>query len=140
MSHFAPQPDIFLHGFDENFLEHIDQPIFHTSYQKYKEEKRLDELLPLKGCVIMRGIENHLLKIISQDDPLFASPFYRNYQKVWSSYMRVLGIIQEMGVRIHNTPLRTIQHRTFNKTIDSTVPKREYCTNIANNLYVFQKR
>ena len=61
LSHFAPQPDIFLHGFDENFLEHIDQPIFHISYRKYKEDKRLDELLPLKGCVITREIENHLL-------------------------------------------------------------------------------
>ena len=31
--------------------------------------------------------------------------------------MRVSGIAQEMGIKIHDNPLRTVQYRTLNKPI-----------------------
>ena len=50
--------------------------------------------------------------------------------------MRVSGIAQEMGIKIHDNPLRTVQYRTLNKTSDM-IPKNEYCNFVASNLYTY---
>ena len=42
--------------------------------------------------------------------------------------MHVLGIVQEMGVKINSIPLRTIQYRTFNEARDM-MASNEYCVN-----------
>ena len=53
--------------------------------------------------------------------------------------MRVLGIVQEMCVKIHNIPLRTIQYREFNKA-RNMMANNEYCITVAKNFYVFKNK
>ena len=137
-AHFTPNQEVFLHGLDEKIYEDIDDINIRTLFHKCRDKKRLQDLLPLKGCVVMKEMRSRLIKVISQDDILYADPLHRTYKRLWANYMRVLGIVQEMCVKILNIPLRTIHYREFNKS-RNMMASNEYCVTVAKTFYVFEK-
>ena len=75
-AHFNPNQEVFLHGLDETIYENIDDINIRTLFHKCKDEKRLQDLLPLKGCIVMKEMRSRLIKVISQDDILYADPLH----------------------------------------------------------------
>ena len=67
MAHFTPNQEVFLHGLDEKIYESIDDINIRTLFHKCRNEKRLKDLLWLKGCmVVMKELRNRLIKVMSQ--------------------------------------------------------------------------
>ena len=108
LTHSAPNQEVFLHGLDEKIYENTDNVNIRTLFHKCRDEKRLHNLLPLKGCIVMKKMRSRLIKVKSQDDILYVDPLHKTYKRLWANYMHVLGIVQEMCVKTHNIPLRTI--------------------------------
>ena len=79
-AHFTPNQEVFLHRLDEKIYKNIDDLNIRTLFHKCRDEKRLKDLLPLKGCIVMKEMRSRLIKVISQGDILYADPLYRTYK------------------------------------------------------------